>query len=309
MSLRSALVPTNTKIAFLSYRKMAFALSLALILGTCVLLATKGLNFGIDFTGGTVVEIRTAEPVSLSSLRSLVDGVSKQEITLQQFGSENDVMIRIAGSNDDNETRVQTVNAIKQRLSEGLSVTVDYRKVDFVGPQVGQELIHDGALALVLAFLAIMAYIWIRFEWQFGLGAVIALLHDTFLTIGLFSLLGLEFNLTSIAAILTIIGYSINDSVVIYDRIRDNLRKYKKKSIQDVIDASLNETLARTILTAGTTIVALIALVALGGEVIRGFSISVLFGVVVGTYSSIYIAAPSLIFMKLSRPNSKNKAN
>ena len=297
MSLR--ILPDKTSLNFIGKKWGAFVLSAALIVFTAFLLVTKGLNFGIDFTGGIVIEIRPEQKLELSSIRNLLAQNKEKlgDVSLQNFGNENDIMIRI-GQSKDSASQKETIALVKNILSS-LPVSVDYRKVDYVGPQVGEELIKAGSLSLILAFVAIMFYIWMRFEWQFGLGAIIALIHDSILTIGLFSLLQIEFNLTSIAAILTIIGYSINDSVVIYDRIRENLRKYKKMPLSELLNLSINDTLSRTILTAGTTIVALIALVWLGGEVIKGFSVAVLFGVIVGTYSSIYIAAPALIFMNL----------
>jgi len=292
------LVPQKTTINFLNMKLLAFVLSALLILGTVFELTSKGLNFGTDFTGGIVIELRTEEAVELSVLRRMLSDADFGEVSLQTIGNANDIMIRLQGSEGD---RTETINKVKTILEAKITSPIDYRKVDYVGPQVGRELITAGALALGLSFAALMVYIWVRCEWQFGVGAVIALLHDALLTLGLFSLLGLEFNLTSIAAILTIIGYSINDSVVIFDRIRENLRKYKKMSLEELLNISINDTLSRTILTAGTTMAALIALVWLGGEVIKGFSITVLFGVAIGTYSSIYIAAPSLIYMNLRR--------
>lgn len=295
------LIPANTSINFLGKKWIAFVLSIGLILATAAILLLQGLNFGIDFTGGIVIEIRTSEPVDLATIRTVLANASLGEVALQKFGTENDIMIRLGQQSGDTNARMQAVAEVKTLLSNNLPTEIDYRKVDFVGPQVGRELIQAGALSLGLAFAAIMLYIWFRFEWQFGIGAIAALLHDVVLTLGLFSFLKLEFNLTSIAAILTIIGYSINDSVVIYDRIRENLRKYKKKPLEEVLNQSINDTLSRTILTAGTTIAALGALVILGGHVIYGFSLAVLFGVIIGTYSSIYIAAPLLIFMQLRR--------
>lgn len=287
----------------------AFIGSGLLILATFFLLFTKGLNYGIDFTGGIVIEIRTEKEVDLGTLRNLLSSQQFGEVALQHFGSDSDIMIRMQAREGEGDEQVKAVEAVKQILDTNLDTKIDYRKVDFVGPQVGHELIKAGALSLGLAFLAMMVYIWLRFEWQFGFGAILALIHDSIITLGLFSLLGLEFNLTSIAAILTIVGYSINDSVVIYDRIRENMRRFKQMPMEELLDLSINNTLSRTILTGGTTIVALLALALLGGEVIKGFSIAVLFGIIVGTYSSIYIAAPVLIFMNVRSVTQKGAAS
>ncbi len=294
-----SIVPAQTNINFIKQKFLAFGLSILLIILSGFFLSSKGLNFGIDFTGGIVVELRTENEIELGNLRKSLNVLDLGEISLQTIGSNNDLMIRVQKQEGGNDEQMAAVNVIKENLAKNFDEKIDYRKVDFVGPQVGHELIQSGALALILSFVAIMIYIWIRFEWQFGLGAIAALIHDSIITLGLFSFLQLEFNLTSIAAILTIIGYSINDSVVIFDRIRESLRKYKKKSIEEVLNRSINDTLSRTIITAGTTIAALVALVWLGGAVVKGFSIAVLFGVIIGTYSSIYIAAPILIFMDI----------
>ena len=294
-----SLVPAKTSINFMASKAIAFTLSVILILASIYTLSTKGLNFGIDFTGGSVIEIQTPKPVDIASIRAKLSTAGLGEVAIQTIGDENELMIRVEKQAGGSEAQNQAVATVKELLNQTIAQEIDYRKVDFVGPQVGAELIESGVMALLFAFAAILLYIWVRFEWQFGVGAVVALLHDAFLTIGLFSFLELEFNLTSVAAILTIIGYSINDSVVIFDRIRENLRKYKKQPLHDILNISINDTLTRTVLTAGTTIVALIALVTFGGNVIQGFSIAVLFGVVIGTYSSIYIAAPVLDYMKL----------
>jgi preprotein translocase subunit SecF len=300
-------IPEKPEIRFIKQSKFSFALSIIAVVATIFLLATKGLNFGIDFTGGVVIEIKTDKAVPLSNIRSTlqdIEGVG--EISLQHFGSDNDVMIRFQPNANDNKARITAINNVKAALNASIDQEITYRKTEYVGPQVGEELIQAGVLSLLLAIAAILVYIWLRFEWQFGAGAVVALTHDAILTLGFFSLLGIEFNLTSIAAILTIIGYSINDSVVIYDRIRDNLRKYKKRSLEEVLDLSLNETLSRTLLTAGTTILALIALSVFGGLVIRGFSLAVLVGIIAGTYSSIYLAAPLLTTLGVRK---KSKAS
>jgi len=286
--------PDDTKIDFISQKKIAFGLSILLLIGSIYLIISKGFNFGIDFTGGILIEAQS--DVELSVIRKTLSKENFGEISLQNFGEHNDIIIRIQGS----ENQEQVIEQVKRVLTEKVDNTIVFRKTDFVGPQVGGELIKSGAIALISAFVMMMLYIWIRFEWQFGLGAIIALIHDSILTMGFFSLTWLEFNLTSIAAILTIVGYSINDSVVIYDRVREDLRKFKKKPIEEILNISINETLSRTILTAGTTICALLSLVFFGGEVLQSFSLAVLFGVTIGTYSSIYVASPILTVISVN---------
>lgn len=294
------LIPDNTSVDFIGIKKLAFAASLLLILLSVFMFVTRGLNLGIDFTGGIVLEVRQEQAADLSAMRSALGELNLGEVSLQNFGTNaGDVMIRIQA--EDGADQAAIVEHVKEGLVKALDTPLEYRKVDYVGPQVGRELVEAGAEAAVSAFFAILLYIWFRFEWNFGVGAVAALIHDVLLTIGFFAITRLEFNLTSIAAVLTIVGYSINDSVVIYDRIRENLRKYKKMPLPELINLSINETLSRTILTAGTTILALLALAIFGGEVLKSFSYSVLFGVTIGTYSSIYIAAPMLDMMTLRR--------
>lgn len=278
---------------FIGKSTIAFILSVLLIVGSVGLLFTKGLNFGIDFTGGIVIEFRHSEEVELSALRPVLPSDEFGEITLQHLEKNEDVMLRLQAQ--EGVERAVTIERAKERLNEVLGAELDFRKVDYVGPQVGRELISNGALSLLFAFAAIMAYIWMRFEWQFSVGAIVALIHDVVIILGVYSALQLEFNLTSVAAVLIIIGYSINDSVVIYDRIRDNLRKYKKKPLAEVLNMSVNANLARTLLTSGTTLLSVMALVILGGDVLYGFSVAVLCGIVVGTYSSIYIASSLLL--------------
>ncbi|MFT6077829.1 MAG: preprotein translocase subunit SecF, partial [Rickettsiales bacterium] len=235
-------------------------------------------------------------------VRNLLSNDNFGEISLQNFDDRN-FMIKV--SQNKNIDQAQTIRQIKQIINQNFPNT-EYRKVDFVGPQIGKELIKKGIMALLFSFAAIMIYIWIRFDWQFGIGAIAALLHDATMVFGLFALTGLEFNATSIAAILTIIGYSINDSVVIYDRIRENLHKYKKANLSDLINLSLNSTLSRTVLTSGATLLSLIALIVFGGEALKSFSIAVFFGIIVGTYSSIYISAPILLYLDPRKKKSKN---
>lgn len=290
-------IPADTKIRFVRYRMAAFMLSGLLILGTFGLLGTKGLNMGIDFTGGVLIELRTEQPADLSQMRGLLSDIGFGEVSLQNFGDAHEVLIRIQ-ANDENQAAV--VSTTKETLSEAIP-DVEYRRVEYVGPTVGRELVRAGFTALGLSLVGMMLYVWFRFEWQYGVGGIAALVHDSLLLLGFYALMGLDFGLPAIAAILTVVGYSINDSVVIYDRIRENLRKYKKMPIDELLDLSINETLSRTVLTGGTTLLALIALALWGGEIIRGFALAIGFGVVIGTYSSVYIAAPVLVMMKVRR--------
>ena len=289
------LIPTGTKINFLLVRKLAIFTSLFLCIASTVLFLTKGLNYGIDFRGGILLEIRTVEKANLATLRSNLGSLGLGEVELQRFGNDRDVLIPIERHPGGANGQKNAVEKVKNTLSS----TIDYRRTEFVGPKVSGELIEAGVTAVLLALFAMLIYIWFRFEWQFGIGAVAALVHDVLLTIGVFSLLGLEFNLSTVAAILTIAGYSINDTVVVYDRVRENLRKYKVRPLEDVLNMSLNDTLSRTLLTSITTLIALLILYFYGGEVIKGFSFAMIWGVLVGTYSSIYVATPLLIHMDL----------
>ena len=287
--LRSSL--SNSKINFMKPHKLALFMSVFCIIASLALVFVKGLNFGIDFAGGILIEARIAENVDVSSVRNLITQQIK-DVQIQNV-DQKDFLIRVAKSN---ESQDATVKKIQEILNQNFS-QVEYRKIDYVGPQVGLELIKKGFLALFLSFAFIMIYIWIRFDWQFGLGGIFALVHDAILTLGFFSLSGLEFNLTSIAAILTVIGYSINDSVVIYDRIRENLHRYKKMDLADLINSSTNSTLSRTVLTSSVTLFSLLALMIFGGEALHSFSTATFVGIVIGTYSSIYISAPILIYL------------
>ncbi|MGB1539735.1 MAG: protein translocase subunit SecF [Rickettsiales bacterium] len=290
-------IPQTTKIRFLKHRWIAFFLSAMLLVGSIWMVFNQGLNLGIDFTGGTLIELRTQEKADLAQMRSLLDDDAFGEVSLQNFGDDREVLIRMQAEEGNEATAVEQAKILLNAAIDG----IDYRRVEYVGPTVGKELVRAGYTSLGLALVAMLLYIWFRFEWQFGVGGVVALVHDTIALLGFYALMGLDFGLPAVAAILTVIGYSINDSVVIYDRIRENLRKYKKMPLEEVLDLSINETLSRTVLTGGTTLLALMALAWFGGEIIRGFSLAIGFGVVIGTYSSIYIAAPVLIFMQLRR--------
>ncbi|MEC7163995.1 MAG: protein translocase subunit SecF [Parvibaculales bacterium] len=293
------LVPSTPDFKFVRYNRRAFVVSSVLIIGSLVAFLMQGLNFGIDFKGGILVEISSSEPVDIGNLRGRMQTLELGEVQIQQFGTPTDVLIRVAEADGavSTERDLSAVDAIRQDLEGEFEI----RRVEIVGPQVSRELIQTGLLAVVAAISSMLIYIWFRFEWQFSVGAVMALVHDVILTIGVFSLLQLDFNLSILAAILTIVGYSMNDTVVVYDRVRENLRKYKKMDISELLDIAINQTLSRTVMTSVTTLLALIALYTLGGEVIRGFTFAMIWGVLVGTYSSIFIAAPLLIQLGVKR--------
>ena len=292
------LVPANTKIEFVNKRLIAFVLSAMLVLSSAGLFFGKGLNLGIDFLGGILIEIRTNGPADISDLRVQLDGLGLGEVSLQEFGSADDVLIRVQRQDGGDSAQQKAIDVVKAALG---STVVEYRRTEFVGPTVGAELKRVATWAVLAAIGAILLYIWLRFEWQFGIGAVVALGHDVITTIGLFSLLALEFNLATVAAVLTIAGYSINDTVVIYDRVRENLRRYKKLPLEELFNKSINETLSRTVMTSVTTLLALFALYVFGGAVIRGFAIALIWGVLIGTYSSIALAVPILLYIRPDR--------
>lgn len=292
------LIPSDTKIPFIKYRNIAVGISILLIIASAALAMTRGLNFGIDFEGGILLEVATDGPADIAGLRTKLGSLGLGEVQIQEFGEVNDVLIRVQTPDEGGDDASQAViDKIKGALGDG----VDYRRVEVVGPQVSGELIQSGVTAVILAIVLMLIYIWFRFEWQFSLGSVLALVHDVALTIGVFSLLQLDFSLQTIAAILTIIGYSMNDTVVVYDRIRENLRKYKRMDLGELVDLSINETLSRTVMTSGTTLLALFALYIFGGEVLRDFTFAMIFGILVGTYSSIFIASPLLLYIGVKR--------
>ena len=293
------LVPVNTTIGFIRYRTMAMALSALLVVGSIVVFFANGLNFGIDFRGGTLIEASSESAVDLAELRGRLGVLDLGEVQIQEFGKETDVLIRIAEK--EGATDASNNLSAVERVRAELSSDFDVRRVEIVGPQVSAELIQTGVMAVLAAIASMLIYIWFRFEWQFSVGAVLALVHDVALTIGLFALLQLDFNLSILAAILTIVGYSMNDTVVVYDRVRENLRKYKKMDLAELLNIAINETLSRTVMTSVTTMLALLALYILGGEVIRGFTFAMIWGVIVGTYSSIFIASPLLMMLGVKR--------
>ena len=291
------LIPAGTKIPFMDWRKTAMIGSFVLALISVGLTFVPGLNFGIDFKGGILIEVRMPETANLGAMRSDLGRLELGEVTLQEFGTETDVLIRIERQPGDAEAQ----NAAVQKVRGALGESVDYRRVEFVGPKVSAELVEVSAIAVLLAVALMLVYIWFRFEWHFGVGAVVALVHDVLLSIGMFAVTQLEFNLSTIAALLTIVGYSINDTVVVYDRVRENLRKYKTMPLVQVLNQAINDTLSRTTMTSVTTLLALIALFLFGGEVIRGFVAAMIWGVLVGTYSSIFIASPLLVVLGLEK--------
>ncbi len=297
-------VPPDTKIRFMSMHKINFALSALMVVASIVLFAVKGLNYGIDFKGGILLEAHTEQAADLAVMRGKLDALGLGEVSLQTFGSENDVLIRIEEQEGGEAAQQRAISLVREALGAG----VRYDRVEVVGPQVSSELFWNGMYALGASIIAIVIYIWFRFEWQFGIAAVLAEVHDIVSTVGLFALLGMEFNLTSIAALLTLAGYSINDTVVVFDRVRENLRKYKTMPLRDLLDMSVNQTLSRTTMTSATALLALFALYVFGGEVLRGFSLAMIWGIVIGTYSSIFVASALLLYMNVRRSSGAGEA-
>ncbi len=296
------IVKLDTSINFLSKTKLFVSLSLIFIIASIFLLFSRGLNFGIDFNGGTLIEVqKISGNADVSEMRVRLGQLDLGNIQLQEFGKKTDLLIRVEQLSDE-EGAQQVIIA---KISEVVGVDYEIRRIEVVGPKVSAELIKKGIIAVISAVISVLIYIWFRFEWQFGIGAICALVHDIIITIGVFSLLQLEFNLSIIAALLTIVGYSLNDTVVIYDRIREELRKYKKMPIMELINQALNLTLSRTLMTSITTLLALFSLYLFGGEVIKGFTFAMIWGVLIGTYSSIFIASPILIGLNIKRDWSK----
>ncbi len=284
-----------TNYNFSSKFKPANIISIILFILSVIFIVFKGLNYGIDFKGGTLIELRSIN-TDVSSIRNSLNEMNLGDVNVKKFGKEGDFLIKVEEQGDNNNL----IPKVKQKLSDNLNSEINFRRVENVGPKVSAELLQSGIIAITLSLAAMLFYIWVRFEWQFSVGAIIALFHDVVITLGVFSLLSLEINLSIIAAVLTIVGYSMNDTVVIYDRVRENLGKYHKLEIATIANLSINETLARTIITSVTTLLALFSIFILGGEILRGFSFAMILGVFVGTYSSIFVASPILKFFKVS---------
>ena len=286
------------KYNFESKFKLANTTSILLVLGSLLLIFFKGLNFGIDFKGGTLIELRVdSNNIGISDVRSSFSNMNLGDINVKEFGNKGDYLIKFEKKtfNDDNN-----IKTIKENVKNSLQSKVNFRRVENVGPKVSKELLNSGLLAISLALGAMLFYIWVRFEWQFSVGSILAIFHDVLITIGLFSLLSLEINLSIVAAVLTIVGYSMNDTVVIFDRVRENLKKYSSKDIKEISNLSINETLSRTIITSVTTLLALLSIFFFGGKILNGFSFAMILGVIFGTYSSIFIANPLLIILKVT---------
>ncbi|MBA1338829.1 MAG: preprotein translocase subunit SecF/SecD/SecF fusion protein [Pelagibacterales bacterium] len=288
----------NKNINFSSYFIKANILSLLLFSISILFILFKGLNYGIDFKGGTLIELRADnENINISEIRSSLNSLNLGDVNVKEFGKKGDYLIKIEQKAENNKKLIPN---IKKTLIKNLNAEINFRRVENVGPKVSSELLKSGIIAICLSLAAMLFYIWIRFEWQFSIGSIVALFHDVTITVGIFSILALEVNLSIIAAVLTIVGYSMNDTVVIYDRIRENLNKYTRISISETANLSINETLSRTIITSITTLLALVSIYVLGGEILRGFSFAMILGVIIGTYSSIFVAAPVLKFFKVS---------
>ena len=295
------LISDNTTIKFIRLKTFSFSLSAALSILAILSVVFIGLNFGIDFKGGILLEVRTANNISISDIRKEVSNLNIGEVSIQEFGAKSDYLIRVERQKGTDNAQQIAVEALKGVLNSAFADGIEYRRLEYVGPTVSKDLISDGVMAIFFAIVAMLAYIWFRFELPFAIGAIVALLHDIILTLGVFSILGLEFNLSTVAAILLIIGYSMNDTVVVYDRIRENLRKFKKMELKSLLDKSINETLTRTINTTITTMLALGALYLIGGQIISDFAFAMLWGIIVGTYSSIFIASTILVYLNIRR--------
>ena len=285
-------------INFNKFYKLFNRISLSLVIFSVLLLFFKGLNFGVDFKGGTLIELRSNDKnINVTSLRQSFSKMNLGDFNVKKFGNENDFLIKI----EKKDTSANAIEIIKKELTSSIGGSFNFRRVENVGPKVSAELLKSGVIAIALSLVAMLFYIWIRFEWQFSLGAILALFHDVVITLGLFSLFNLEINLSIVAAVLTIVGYSMNDTVVIYDRVRENLRKFSDIKIFELTNISINETLSRTIITSVTTLLALVSIYLFGGEILKGFSLAMIMGVVFGTYSSIYIANPILVKLRVSQ--------
>ena len=297
------LIKQNTNIQFLKYKKITLSISIIFCLISFFSLFINGLNFGIDFKGGSLIEVKSDQSINISNIRSRLSLLNLGDVQIQNFGSDKNVLVRVEASSSENNSSVLS------SITNELQSFGEIQRTEVVGPKISSELIQKGILAIISAVGLMLFYIWIRFEWQFSLGAVLALIHDVIITIGIFSFFQIEFNLSIIAALLTIIGYSMNDTVVVYDRIRENLRKYKKQDLYDLINSSINQTLSRTVLTSFTTLLALFSLYIFGGQVIKGFTLAMIIGVFIGTYSSTFIASQLLHILGVKRDWSKNNDN
>lgn len=314
-------VPTETTFQFIRLRFFAFVVSTLLVLGSLGAFFTLGMNFGIDFRGGTLIEIQTEGPADLGAIRSTLDGLGLADVSVQGFGAADEVLITVGTMSPEavmnlpgvEETGIgeeEAQQVLRQRVQQALSEAfpgVEFRRLEVVGPQVSGELVVAGTTAVVAALFLMLLYIWFRFEWQYSVGAVLALTHDVVATIGFFAVTQMEFNLSTIAAILTIVGYSMNDTVVVYDRIREELRKFKTLPLPEVLDKAINMTLSRTFMTSGTTLVALIAMAILGGAALQGFAVALIWGIVIGTYSSVFVAAPLLMLTGVKRTSDEDE--
>ena len=285
------------KYNFLKYKKSFMFISLIFFVLSIFLFYVKGLNLGVDFKGGTVIEMKFDQPNNSEEIRKSLLKIDLGDVKVKEFGSNKEFLATIEQKGKNNDF----VNSIKIQLEKDLNIKIDFRRVEVVGSKVSKELTIDGIYSVIIALTLMLIYIWFRFEWQFSLGSIIALVHDVIITIGVFSLIGYEFNLSIVAAILTIVGYSMNDTVIIYDRIREFLRKDDKQDIIELINDSINSTLSRTLKTSGTTLLALISIYFFGGEILKGFSFALIWGIIIGTYSSIFIASPILIYFNVKR--------
>ncbi len=289
----------NNLINYSKFFKKAIICSFIAMIVSLFFIFFKGLNYGVDFNGGTLIEIRVSDKnIKIQQIREFFDGNKLGEVNVKQFGKENDFLIKFEKNSEEIE---KFIFELKKDISKKIGSEVNFRRVESVGPKVSDDLLKQGIIAIVLSFAGIFFYLWIRFEWQFSLGSIIALIHDVIITLGIFSIMSLEVNLSIIAAVLTIVGYSINDTVVIYDRIRENLLKYSKMNTNEIANISINETFSRTIITSGTTLLAVISIFVFGGEILRGFSFAMILGIIIGTYSSIFIASPALNYFKVTQ--------
>lgn len=287
----------DRKYNFLKYKKSFMFISLIFFIISILLFYVKGLNLGVDFKGGTVIEMKFDQPNNSEEIRKSLLKIDLGDVKVKEFGSNKEFLATIEQKGKNNDF----VNSIKNQLEKDLNIKIDFRRVEVVGSKVSKELTIDGIYSVIIALTLMLIYIWFRFEWQFSLGSIIALVHDVIITIGVFSLIGYEFNLSIVAAILTIVGYSMNDTVIIYDRIREFLKKDDKQDIIELINDSINSTLSRTLKTSGTTLLALISIYFFGGEILKGFSFALIWGIIIGTYSSIFIASPILVYFNVKR--------